>query len=94
MCHISILITFLFLHETDKNKKNSKGKGGDGQSDARTSTERSKSSHHKGGWVRGHHKDGGGYAKEMPKYITGKDIGLLLQMHTAIDSLDILAQSD
>ncbi|XP_029927547.1 ribonucleases P/MRP protein subunit POP1 isoform X2 [Myripristis murdjan] len=24
-----------------------------------------------GGWVRGHHKDGGGYSKEMPKYITG-----------------------
>ncbi|KAM6909939.1 ribonucleases P/MRP protein subunit POP1 [Xenentodon cancila] len=25
---------------------------------------------HRSGWVRGHHKDGGGYAKEMPKYIT------------------------
>ncbi|XP_042279648.1 ribonucleases P/MRP protein subunit POP1 [Thunnus maccoyii] len=44
-------------------------RGGDGQSD-HPSTERPKSSHHQGGWVRGHHKDGGGYAKEMPKYIT------------------------
>ncbi|XP_028327552.1 ribonucleases P/MRP protein subunit POP1 [Gouania willdenowi] len=24
-----------------------------------------------GGWVRGHHRDAGGYAKEMPKFITG-----------------------
>lgn len=27
---------------------------------------------HQTGWVRGYHKDGGGYAKEMPKLITGK----------------------
>ncbi|XP_061571759.1 ribonucleases P/MRP protein subunit POP1 [Cololabis saira] len=25
---------------------------------------------HRGGWVRGHHNDGGGYAREMPKQIT------------------------
>lgn len=27
-----------------------------------------------GGWVRGHQADGGGYATEMPKCITGKGI--------------------
>ncbi|XP_022609120.1 ribonucleases P/MRP protein subunit POP1 [Seriola dumerili] len=46
------------------------GDVGDGPSDTHPSTERQKSSHHQSGWVRGHQKDGGSYAKEMPKYIT------------------------
>ncbi|XP_040900792.1 ribonucleases P/MRP protein subunit POP1 [Toxotes jaculatrix] len=45
------------------------GGGGDGPSGIHPSTERSKSPHCIG-WVRGHRKDGGSYAKEMPKYIT------------------------
>ncbi|XP_076592402.1 ribonucleases P/MRP protein subunit POP1 [Chaetodon auriga] len=46
--------------------------GGDdkGSSNVHPSTERTKNPHQLGGWVRGHQKDGGGYAKEMPKYIT------------------------
>ncbi|TMS11292.1 Ribonucleases P/MRP protein subunit POP1 [Larimichthys crocea] len=32
--------------------------------------ERTKNPHQRGGWVRGHQKDGGGYTKEMPKHIT------------------------
>ncbi|XP_037309775.2 ribonucleases P/MRP protein subunit POP1 isoform X1 [Pungitius pungitius] len=32
--------------------------------------ERPKNPHPRGGWVRGHQRDGGGYTKEMPKYIT------------------------
>ncbi|XP_071325149.1 ribonucleases P/MRP protein subunit POP1 [Trachinotus anak] len=46
------------------------GGPGDGPSDIHPSTERPKSSHHRSGWVRGHQKDGGSYAKEMPKYIS------------------------
>ncbi|XP_035528220.1 ribonucleases P/MRP protein subunit POP1 isoform X1 [Morone saxatilis] len=42
----------------------------DGPSDVRPSTERPKNPHQRAGWVRGHQKDGGGYAKEMPKLIT------------------------
>ncbi|XP_071390459.1 ribonucleases P/MRP protein subunit POP1 [Centroberyx affinis] len=34
------------------------------------SAPRQRNPHHQGGWVRGHQKDGGGYAKEMPKHIT------------------------
>ncbi|XP_070691359.1 ribonucleases P/MRP protein subunit POP1 [Pempheris klunzingeri] len=34
------------------------------------STERSKNPQQRGRWVRGHQRDGGGYAKEMPKCIT------------------------
>lgn len=41
-------------------------------SDIHPSTGKRKTPHHRGGWVRGHQKDGGGYASEMPKYITGK----------------------
>uniref|UniRef100_A0A3Q1G3M0 POP1 homolog, ribonuclease P/MRP subunit n=1 Tax=Acanthochromis polyacanthus TaxID=80966 RepID=A0A3Q1G3M0_9TELE len=41
-----------------------------GPSDVQTSAERQKKPPHQSGWVRGHHKDGGGYAKDMPKYIT------------------------
>ncbi|XP_008290376.1 ribonucleases P/MRP protein subunit POP1 [Stegastes partitus] len=41
-----------------------------GPSDVRASAERQKKPPQRSGWVRGHHKDGGGYAKEMPKYIT------------------------
>lgn len=52
-------------------------KGGVG--DAGPSTGKPKNPHQQGGWVRGHQKDGGGYAKEMPKYITGKDIVLLFK---------------
>ncbi|KAM9724049.1 ribonucleases P/MRP protein subunit POP1 isoform 2-T2 [Menidia menidia] len=33
-------------------------------------TERQMKVPHKAGWVRGHQKDGSGYSKEMPKYIT------------------------
>ncbi|XP_073341197.1 ribonucleases P/MRP protein subunit POP1 [Pagrus major] len=39
--------------------------GGDGPS-----TEKPKNPHQRSGWVRGHQRDGGGYVKEMPKYIT------------------------
>uniref|UniRef100_H3D6Z6 POP1 homolog, ribonuclease P/MRP subunit n=1 Tax=Tetraodon nigroviridis TaxID=99883 RepID=H3D6Z6_TETNG len=39
-------------------------------SDVHTSAENPKAPHRPGGWVRGHHKDGGGYAREMPKCIT------------------------
>ncbi|XP_039972996.1 ribonucleases P/MRP protein subunit POP1 [Xiphias gladius] len=46
------------------------GDAGDGPSDIHSSTERPKSLHHRRGWVRGHQKDGGGYSKEMPKYIS------------------------
>uniref|UniRef100_A0A7N8YC96 POP1 homolog, ribonuclease P/MRP subunit n=1 Tax=Mastacembelus armatus TaxID=205130 RepID=A0A7N8YC96_9TELE len=31
---------------------------------------RPKAPHQRGGWVRGHQKDGGGYTKDMPKYIS------------------------
>ncbi|CAI5663393.1 unnamed protein product [Oreochromis niloticus] len=41
-----------------------------GLSEVHPSTERKKKTPHQSGWVRGHHKDGGGYTKEMPKYIT------------------------
>uniref|UniRef100_A0A668RER9 Uncharacterized protein n=1 Tax=Oreochromis aureus TaxID=47969 RepID=A0A668RER9_OREAU len=41
-----------------------------GLSEVQPSTERKKKTPHQSGWVRGHHKDGGGYTKEMPKYIT------------------------
>ena len=51
--------------------------GGDGPSDIHPSTEKLKSAHQRSGWLRGHQRDGGGYAKEMPKYITGKDTVLL-----------------
>ncbi|XP_074510658.1 ribonucleases P/MRP protein subunit POP1 [Sebastes fasciatus] len=42
-----------------------------GPSDVHPSTGRPKNPQQRGGWVRGHQRDGGGYAKEMPKYITG-----------------------
>ncbi|XP_044063010.1 ribonucleases P/MRP protein subunit POP1 isoform X2 [Siniperca chuatsi] len=57
--------------------ENSSQNGGDtpvtgdgGPSDVCPSTERPKNPHQQGGWVSGHQKDGGGYAKEMPKYIS------------------------
>ncbi|KAM9852671.1 ribonucleases P/MRP protein subunit POP1 [Aulostomus maculatus] len=43
---------------------------GGGPSDRRPSADKKKSSHLMGGWVRGHQRDGGGYAEEMPRYIT------------------------
>ncbi|XP_042346265.1 ribonucleases P/MRP protein subunit POP1 isoform X2 [Plectropomus leopardus] len=46
------------------------GGGSDGPSDVHPNTSRSKKPYQRGGWVRGHQKDGGGYIKEMPKYIT------------------------
>ncbi|XP_034384970.1 ribonucleases P/MRP protein subunit POP1 isoform X2 [Cyclopterus lumpus] len=46
------------------------GGGDGGPSGVHLNTERSKSPHPKGGWVRGHQRDGGDYAKEMPKHIT------------------------
>ncbi|XP_029306579.1 ribonucleases P/MRP protein subunit POP1 [Cottoperca gobio] len=46
------------------------GVGDEGPSNVPPTTERPKNPHQRGGWVRGHQKDGGGYAKEMPKYIT------------------------
>ncbi|XP_038147770.1 ribonucleases P/MRP protein subunit POP1 [Cyprinodon tularosa] len=42
-----------------------------GQSDALPSSKRQRTPSDRSGWVRGHQKDGGGYAREMPKYITG-----------------------
>ncbi|XP_032373912.1 ribonucleases P/MRP protein subunit POP1 isoform X1 [Etheostoma spectabile] len=42
----------------------------EGPSTVHPFTARPKNPHQRGGWVRGHQKDGGGYAKEMPKYIT------------------------
>ncbi|XP_031178566.1 ribonucleases P/MRP protein subunit POP1 isoform X2 [Sander lucioperca] len=42
----------------------------EGPSDVHPFTARPKNPHQRGGWVRGHQKDGGGYAKEMSKYIT------------------------
>ncbi|KAF1387404.1 hypothetical protein PFLUV_G00078340 [Perca fluviatilis] len=41
-----------------------------GPSDVHPFTARPKNPHQRGGWVRGHHKDGGGYTKEMSKYLT------------------------
>lgn len=55
------------------------GVGVAGPSNIHPSTGKHKNPHQQGGWVRGHQKDGGGYAKEMPKYITGKDIVLLFE---------------
>uniref|UniRef100_UPI0037E952F7 ribonucleases P/MRP protein subunit POP1 n=1 Tax=Semicossyphus pulcher TaxID=241346 RepID=UPI0037E952F7 len=46
------------------------GGGNDGPSDIHQSTERSKNPQQRAGWARGHQKEGGGYAKGMPKYIT------------------------
>ncbi|KAM4633237.1 ribonucleases P/MRP protein subunit POP1 [Polymixia lowei] len=43
-----------------------------GPSDCGTSTPKQVGPNHQGGWVRGHQKDGGGYADEMPLYITAK----------------------
>ncbi|XP_006796033.1 ribonucleases P/MRP protein subunit POP1 [Neolamprologus brichardi] len=51
---------------TGKNADPLKG----GLSEVHPSTERQKKTPHQSGWVRGHHKDGGGYTKEMPKYVT------------------------
>ncbi|XP_029359366.1 ribonucleases P/MRP protein subunit POP1 [Echeneis naucrates] len=42
----------------------------DGPSDSHPATERLKSSHYRSGWVRGHQRDGGNYAKELPKCIS------------------------
>ncbi|XP_038568148.1 ribonucleases P/MRP protein subunit POP1 [Micropterus salmoides] len=68
------------------------GGGDDGPSDIRPSTERPKSPYQKGGWVSGHQKDGGGYAKEMPKYITAgafararaAEVGVMLKAATNV----------
>lgn len=57
-----------YLTLTGKNADPLKG----GLSEVHPSTERQKKTPHQSGWVRGHHKDGGGYTKEMPKYVTGK----------------------
>lgn len=71
-----------------KNNNLSKdGGGAGGPSDARPSSERPKDPHQRGGWVRGHQKDGGGYAKEMPKCITGKDIVLHLHIYTVLHTV-------
>lgn len=64
----------------NQNNHLSKGGVGDaGPSDVHPSTGKPKTPHQRGGWVRGHQRDGGGYAKEMHKYITGKDMLLLFQ---------------
>ncbi|XP_047453905.1 ribonucleases P/MRP protein subunit POP1 isoform X2 [Mugil cephalus] len=57
------------------NADDSTQNGGDtpatgGPSDVHQTTERLKKPSHQSGWVRGHQRDGGGYAKEMPKCIT------------------------
>ncbi|TNN42647.1 Ribonucleases P/MRP protein subunit POP1 [Liparis tanakae] len=44
--------------------------GGSGPFGVHPNSERSKNPYPRGGWVRGHHKDGGGYAKELPNQIT------------------------
>ncbi|XP_068592178.1 ribonucleases P/MRP protein subunit POP1 [Cebidichthys violaceus] len=46
------------------------GGGGEGPSGVHPNTEMTKNPPQRGGWVRGHQRDGGDYAKEMPKYIT------------------------
>ncbi|XP_047217407.1 ribonucleases P/MRP protein subunit POP1 isoform X2 [Girardinichthys multiradiatus] len=43
---------------------------GGGQSNVRPFSKRQRAPPNRSGWVRGHQKDGGGYAREMPKYIT------------------------
>ncbi|XP_061804782.2 ribonucleases P/MRP protein subunit POP1 [Nerophis lumbriciformis] len=50
--------------------KESNGGDGDGPSGQDPSSDRKKSNRQKGGWVRGHQKDGGGYADKMPLHIT------------------------
>ncbi|XP_056142227.1 ribonucleases P/MRP protein subunit POP1 [Lampris incognitus] len=59
----------LNLLSTSQNGGNTRGSG---HSSHDPSTPRQRDPRHKDGWVRGHHRDGGGYAKEMPKYITAK----------------------
>uniref|UniRef100_A0A3Q2PV85 POP1 homolog, ribonuclease P/MRP subunit n=1 Tax=Fundulus heteroclitus TaxID=8078 RepID=A0A3Q2PV85_FUNHE len=49
----------------------SRAENGGGQSDARPSSQRQRAATNRSGWIRGHQRDGGGYAREMPKYITG-----------------------
>lgn len=72
------LNTFVFQPVTSINGDLSKGEAGEageaGPSFIHPSAEKPKNPGQRGGWVRGYQKDGGGYAKEMPKYITGKDI--------------------
>ncbi|XP_034089279.1 ribonucleases P/MRP protein subunit POP1 isoform X2 [Gymnodraco acuticeps] len=46
------------------------GGGDEGPSSIHPSTKRQTNTHQRGGWVRGHQKDGGGYSREMPNYIT------------------------
>ncbi|XP_063735349.1 ribonucleases P/MRP protein subunit POP1 isoform X3 [Eleginops maclovinus] len=46
------------------------GGGDEGPSSIHPSTKRPTNTNQRGGWVRGHQKDGGGYSREMPKYIT------------------------
>ena len=41
----------------------------------------------RGGWVRGHQKDGGAYEEELPKFITGTHTHTHTHTHTAIDRL-------
>ncbi|XP_028985467.1 LOW QUALITY PROTEIN: ribonucleases P/MRP protein subunit POP1 [Betta splendens] len=36
-----------------------------------STTDRQGPAHHRGGWLRGHQRDRGGYAKEMPRHLTG-----------------------
>lgn len=74
------LDTFSFIFVMTMNNDLPKGGVGDaGPSYIHPSAEKPKNPRQRGGWVRGHQKDGGGYAKEMPKYITGKDIVLLFK---------------
>ncbi|XP_068179924.1 ribonucleases P/MRP protein subunit POP1 isoform X2 [Antennarius striatus] len=57
---------------TPKNGGDTPSTGGgqdEGPSDVHSSTTRSKNPHQRG-WIRGHQRDGGGYAKEMPTCIT------------------------
>ncbi|XP_058504584.1 ribonucleases P/MRP protein subunit POP1 [Solea solea] len=47
------------------------GSGSNAPSDIQQTTERQTKPQQRGGWVRGHQKDRGSYAKEIPKHISG-----------------------
>lgn len=59
------------------------GKGSDaGPSEKHPSSGKPKKPHLRGDWVRGHQRDGGIYAKEMPKHITGNNNFSFISQHT------------
>ena len=88
-CWLSVLPAmerFSFLHVTVlKWLTDDLPEGGAG--DDGPSTGKPKNTHQRSGWVRGHQKDGGGYVKEMPKYITGKDVVLPLLSNSVLGTV-------